>query len=382
MSTKNLIKILHTISVKNLTGAAQPLFLLLKEFNAGGETDVSVLSPISKGNIVQRICDEGFHHRKEVDLSPGQSPISLVMQAVKMSRLIDSEGIDIIHSHLSHDNWISSFASKLSVKKPPVIRTLHNSRSTEKRTDYGILYKNMTSRLICISEILREKLIKNYPSLLSKTVVIHASVEGNKFNQNIPPERFLDKYGIRKDDGIIGMVARFKKGRGHRTLIESFSKILKTFPKAKLILAGKGEEKEKMEKLSESMELRESVIFTGYLKSELSEAYRAMTAACVLEEGNDGSMRTILEAMSCGIPVISMDRGSASEIINHGRTGFIAKDTNDLQNYISCLLKDKKLSEKIGKEAASFISKNYIPSAEAEKHLDIYRKIINSQKSF
>ena len=103
-----------------------------------------------------------------------------------------------------------------------------------------------------------------------------------------------------------------------------------------------------------------------------------MTVACVLEEGNDGSMRTILEAMSCGTPVISMDRGSASEIINHGKTGFIAKDVNDLQKHISCLLNDKKLAEQMGKEASSFISENYIPSAEAGKHLELYSRIINS----
>ncbi len=375
MPKKNPIKVLHTISVKNLTGAAQPLFLLLKELSNRTEIESSVISPVSKGNISEKISKEGFRHYKDVDLCTGQSPFALSRQAIRLARIIDTEGIDILHSHLSHDNWVSVFASKLSKRNPPVIRTLHNSRAIKKRTDYGILYGNLTRNLICISELLKNRFIQNYPALSSKTSAIHASVREDIFNRCVSAKHFREKYGIGDDDFIIGMVARFKKGRGHDTMIETFELIHAVHSDTKLFLVGKGEERERIEKLAKAKNLTDAVIFTGYLKEELPAAYRAMNVACVLEEGNDGSMRTILEAMSCGIPVISMDRGSASEIIAHGERGFIAKDEATLKNSIENFFKDRGLSEKMGAKANSFIRDNYLPGAEADKHIKLYESI-------
>ncbi|RMF98300.1 MAG: glycosyltransferase family 1 protein [Candidatus Schekmanbacteria bacterium] len=372
------IKVLHTISVKNLTGAAQPLFLLLKELNSKDEVKVSVISPVSKGNLSDKLRNEGFRLYKNIDLYSGKSPLALMSEVYNLAKLIDIKGIDIIHSHLSHDNWVSAFASMLSKRKPPVIRTLHNSKSTVKRSNYRILYNNLNSKLICISDILKAKLIENYSSLASKTLSIHASVDTSRFNKDISSDSFLNKFKLKKEDGIIGMVARFKKGRGHNELISLFKKVLNNFPKAKLLLIGKGEEKKRMEKAVVELNISNSVIFTGYLKDELPKAYRAMTAACVLEEGNDGSMRTILESMACGTPVISLNKGSAAEIISNEKTGFIANNLDELEKHITTLLANQNLALSMGEKASKFIKENYSPPLEAEKHIKVYQEILRN----
>lgn len=67
----------------------------------------------------------------------------------------------------------------------------------------------------------------------------------------------------------------------------------------------------------------------------------------------------VLEAMSCGLPVVSTNTCEIPNIISHGFNGFLGKNIQELEHYCKLLLNDKELRDKIGYNARQTILKEY-----------------------
>lgn len=87
----------------------------------------------------------------------------------------------------------------------------------------------------------------------------------------------------------------------------------------------------------------------------------------------------ILEAQACGAPVIAFDRGSTSEIIKPGQTGWVVKNVNQM---ISAVKKCQQIKPEAGHQ---WISKNFSVQTMAEAYEKLYLKMIKkwpNQKFF
>lgn len=89
---------------------------------------------------------------------------------------------------------------------------------------------------------------------------------------------------------------------------------------------------------------------------------------------------SILEAMSCGIPVVATNVSGNPEIIEHGKTGFLYDIDNpdEAIEYIRILNEDKKLRRKIGSNARKYIVKNFSFKAMGKLFKDIYEEAISN----
>jgi hypothetical protein len=67
----------------------------------------------------------------------------------------------------------------------------------------------------------------------------------------------------------------------------------------------------------------------------------------------------MLEAMSCGLPVVSTNNCMIPEVITHGHDGFLSNDPNELQQYCVDLLSDENLREKMGQNARDTIRNKF-----------------------
>jgi glycosyltransferase involved in cell wall biosynthesis len=67
----------------------------------------------------------------------------------------------------------------------------------------------------------------------------------------------------------------------------------------------------------------------------------------------------LLEAMSCGLPVVSTNTCEIPSVIEHGYNGFLGKDIKELKNYCEMLLNNEKLRKQIGNNARQTILKKY-----------------------
>lgn len=141
------------------------------------------------------------------------------------------------------------------------------------------------------------------------------------------------------------------KHKGLEYLIEILKKVLENDKSIKCLIVGDGPDKEKLLKLIKRAKIGENVIFIG--KSD--NVYQYYESADVLLQTSrwEGFGMTIIEAMSCGLPVISFHNYGPDEIIRDNKDGYLINkyDINDFSSKIIGILNNKYLKKTFSKSA-------------------------------
>ena len=136
-------------------------------------------------------------------------------------------------------------------------------------------------------------------------------------------------------DFWLGMVARFGIHKRHRELISAFELASVNFPRSRLILVGDGgPEKENVIHQIKASPLRDRIHFFGY-QSDPVPYYQAMDAL-IVPSANEGLSNATLEAMACGVPVLSNAICGAHELIGNNEGGWV-EDLKSVKSMASIL---------------------------------------------
>lgn len=161
------------------------------------------------------------------------------------------------------------------------------------------------------------------------------------------------------------------------------SEILKKLSGSKLVIIGDGPEKEKLESLAKDLNLGKDVLFLGRIRNEELPRYYAtadvfVAPSIVARSGDtEGLGVVLLEAIASGTCVIGSNVGGIPDIIRHNRTGLLVeeKNTSQLANAITSLLKNSKLQKKLRKNAIAHVKKAYSWDVVAKRFAGIYAKM-------
>lgn len=133
------------------------------------------------------------------------------------------------------------------------------------------------------------------------------------------------KTWIHKNIPILITAGRLVEAKGHEYLIRSFSKVRKN-KVCKLVVLGQGPLEGRLKSLVKDLHLNEEVLFPGFQKNPY--AYFSESEIFVLSSLHEGFGKVLVEAMACGLPIISTDCRSGPREILAPRTNFLteAKD--------------------------------------------------------
>jgi glycosyltransferase involved in cell wall biosynthesis len=122
------------------------------------------------------------------------------------------------------------------------------------------------------------------------------------------------------------------------------------------------------------------VIFAGsYPNGEIPHALN-QAAIFVLPSLYEGHPKALIEAMSCGLPVIGTDVEGIQDVIQHGETGWLCKpDPSSIRNAITCLLTNPNLRSRLGQRAREFVLENYSLKKIVNQEINIYNQVYLSR---
>lgn len=173
--------------------------------------------------------------------------------------------------------------------------------------------------------------------------VIRYGVDINKFK--------MKKNADSSSKLVILAVGRMVAKKGFEYLVKAMPSIVEVLPKASLIMVGDGEERKKLEKLSNTLKVSDNIKFVGMisytkLRDFYSEASVFVMPSIKDENGNiDASPVAMMEAMSMGIPVIATDLAGDKDLIIDGITGYTVRPKN-VKDITSSVLKILKVKDK------------------------------------
>ncbi len=162
--------------------------------------------------------------------------------------------------------------------------------------------------------------------------------------------------GQKASKPLILYLGRLKAYKSIDVLIKAFKKITKNIPDARLVIAGGGDEKHKLQQLTVSLGLKERVIFTDKVSEEKKLSLLQKAWVFVYPSMMEGWGISALEANACATPVVASDVPGLRESVRNPHTGYLVEhgNVNKFARRIEELLTDHKLRNKMSKNAVSW----------------------------
>ena len=233
-------------------------------------------------------------------------------------------------------------------------------------------------KIIVVSQERYNFYISKYPNKYNKIIFIPPFIDNKKFFCRKDKQFLRTKYGLSKDDIVLIYIGRIVKEKNIDLIVKSIKKLnkMKNGKKLKLLLVGNGTFKEKIEDI-----INDKKIKNIFLMNEMSHNLIPEIINCanifILVSSFEGTPISVLEALSCGIPVIVSKVGDLPKLIFNGINGYLINNFSELElvNAINYIIKIKLEPSKCVESAKEYWAYNVIPIILKE-----YSKILYGMK--
>lgn len=291
---------------------------------------------------------------------------------------------DIVHTHTAKAGLIGRLASVLSGHKSKRIHTFHghilygyfSPLKTKIYVFIERLLSSITHKFICVGSKVRDDLIKEgigspdkyliFPPGVEKPMIYDRSVAANRLG--ISTDQFYCLY--------LGRITRIK--RPDRLI--QVSKILKTKNiEVTFLIAGEGDLFEETTISAEELGL--PFIFMGW-QHDL-DALFSVADILVMTSDNEGTPLSIVQAQLSGVPVVTTNVGSVSEVLLDGVSGFLTiLDPDQIAEKIEFLVNNSHQRKQMGASGLSFASNKFSPERLVRDHQQLYKDLVVSPTKF
>lgn len=319
------IKVLHLLSSLNVGGREKVAIDIVNSLDR--ERFVPVLMSLRPGGSMrERVNDD-------VEVITYNKSDKLDFNAYReISNVIRKKNIDVLHTHNPGAFLYGFIGGKLGGLKKII--------NTEHGFEYNLNLKKRIAERICrrfialtiaVSDDVKKRLGSSgeIRVLHNGIIISDSDYSGERENQR----RML---GILPDDIVVGCVARLAYVKNHKCLLRAFRIAAEKENKLKLIIVGDGYLKEHLLALRGELSLEDKVIFYGETNNVCKVLHSMDIFA--LTSVYEGVSITILEAMSCGLPVVATRVGGNPDVIEDGKSGILVK-SEDAESAADAILK-------------------------------------------
>ena len=268
------------------------------------------------------------------------------------------------------------------IKSNPVVITIHGFHGVsaflkrkENITFYGrikiFIYShlerfviNKVDKVIIVSQERYNFYTSKYPNNYKKFIFIPPFIDNNKFFCRQDKEFLREKYGLLKDDIVLLYIGRIVKEKNIDLVVKSFKNLnkVKNSKNLKLLLVGNGIFKEKIETIINNEKI-ENVFLINEMSHNLIPEIINCANIFILVSSFEGTPISVLEALSCGIPVVASKVGELPKLIFNGVNGYLINNFSELEliNAINYIIKINPEPYKCVKSAKEYWASNVIP---------------------
>jgi len=300
---------------------------------------------------------------------------SLYIKSINLFNTQKLKRIDIVKT-----NQIESINTATNISKfwgIPILGRMGYLKSFQKKKLHGVdsqlyydaikLENNLavnSSKIILTTKQLKESFESSYPESHNKIIVIPNFVDTTLFKPNYDLEKKYD----------LLYIGRLTEQKNIRILLKSIIGL-----KLKILFIGKGPYKSNILKYKKKYNLNLELL--DMVPNQDLPFYMNSASIFILPSSFEGNPKSLLEAMSCEMPVIGADSPGISNLISHNNNGYICDPTIDgIRKAINELINRVELQNKLSKNARRYILDYFSLDLIVKKELDLYHEIFHQAK--
>lgn len=335
-------KVLHLLTSKSFSGAENVVLQIIEMFR---NDEISMVYCSLKGPIEEHVKSKNIKFQ-------GLNRFSYF----EIKKVINEFNPDIIHAH----DIKASIMASLFAKKSKIISHIHGNHDDMKKiTLKAFLYKLRSNKFKHIFWVSKSALneykyyenIKMYSSILYNVINI----------KELEIKKALDAKKYNYDIIYLG---RLSYPKNPERLISIFQKVHDKLPSTRFAIVGEGPLKKEVNQMAIEMGISQSIEFLGFKPNPLK--ILSDSKLMVMTSRYEGTPMCALEAMSLGVPIVSTPTDGLKDIIEHGKSGYLSENDEELVSYICNILLDKNLNNKLREESRL--------KAKEINNIEIYKK--------
>lgn len=335
---------LHIIDHLGLGGAQTQLLDFLEARDGGTRARVIALTPRVLPSLIERM--EAAHVPWHVQPLGRGDPRGFARLRAQIRELRP----DVLHARLDVSNTVGvAAAASLGAGRPLVVRTF----DIDPVRHYAPVARFVAARLaprvdaeIAVSASVARSMARFFGRRMRRIEVVPPGLDLERFDRSRVDvaRRAALRSGATR---VIGTVARLAEQKNLPVLLEALRTLRAEIPGLRLVVAGDGPLRHRLERQAARLGVGGSVLFLGH-QEDVASIYAAMDVF-VLPSWHEGFGVVFLEAMSMGVPVVGTRVIGSVDAIQDGETGLLVApgDPGALAGAILRLLTDDGLARRL-----------------------------------
>jgi len=190
-------------------------------------------------------------------------------------------------------------------------------------------------------------------------------------------ERARQRWGVAANQRLLGCVGYLLPEKGQESVVRAMLEVRAKFPGTRLLLAGDGPCRARLEGLAKQLDLLNVVIFAGFVE-DVAQVYAALDIF-VFPSLAEPLGTSLLAAMAWGLPVLAVASGGVPEYVQDGENGVLVAESDPrlTAGGLLQLLTNDSLSAEFGRKARRTIEDRFSAGRMVENTLHIYQQVID-----
>jgi len=183
----------------------------------------------------------------------------------------------------------------------------------------------LSSRIACVSRYTRALVLERLPSYPPEDVLIlHNTFDAARFHPLSRPSELARKLGIPEDAKVVltvGRLTAYDKEKGYEEALRAMAQVSRNLPGVRYVLAGTGDDRERLIHLAGELGLSSSLIAPGFVPTEELVPLFNLCDVFLMPSRKEGFGIVFIEAMACGKPVVGGNLDGSMEPLCDGALG-------------------------------------------------------------
>jgi glycosyltransferase involved in cell wall biosynthesis len=293
--------------------------------------------------------------------------------ALLLRKLLSQRQFAVVHANEPHALTAAWFAG--AHKRLPVVASRRVAYPLQKNAIARSRYL-MASRILAVSRFVAASVVESgIPA--DKVNVVY---EGVQVPPTITPEgreRARQRWGIAGNEKLLGCVGYLLPEKGQESVVRAMPEVRAKFPGTRLLLAGDGPCRARLEGLAKQLSLQSAVIFAGFVE-DVVQVYEALDVF-VFPSLAEPLGTSLLAAMAWGLPVLAIASGGVPECVQDGENGILIAESDSglAAAGLLRLLTNDSLGAEFGRKARRTIEDKFSAGRMVENTLNAYQRVID-----